>query len=97
MVVFPVLLTFINCWDVKWATRVQDTFTYAKLLALLVIITTGVYQLYAGKCSDFFDKLLFTFLCTLKKKNKYWYKKRLNTLLLSVGVGYNDNDYTTIM
>lgn len=43
------ILAFINCWDVKWATRVQDVFTYAKLLALFVIIFTGAYQLCNGK------------------------------------------------
>lgn len=43
------ILAFINCWDVKWATRVQDIFTYAKLLALFVIIFTGAYQLCTGK------------------------------------------------
>lgn len=41
-------LAFVNCWDVKWATRVQDVFTYAKLLALLVIISAGAYQLFKG-------------------------------------------------
>lgn len=47
---FTVVLTFINCWDVKWATNVQDIFTYAKLFALFLIIGFGIYLLGAGKC-----------------------------------------------
>lgn len=43
------VLTFVNCYDVKWATKVQDIFTYAKLLALFVIIGAGSYQLCLGK------------------------------------------------
>lgn len=50
---FSGILTFINCYDVKWATRVQDIFTYAKLLALFIIIAAGVYQLFEGKSSAF--------------------------------------------
>ena len=49
------LLTFVNCWDVKWSTRVQDTFTYAKLVALFIIIGTGIYQLCTGKASRRLD------------------------------------------
>ncbi|KAL5284307.1 SLC7A6.2 family protein [Megaselia abdita] len=47
------VLTFVNCWDVKWATKVQDIFTFAKLLALFVIIATGGYQLFLGKTEHF--------------------------------------------
>lgn len=49
MCLYAVVLTFVNCWDVKWATRVQDVFTYAKLLALFIIIATGACQLCNGK------------------------------------------------
>ena len=44
-----VILTFVNCADVTWATRVQDIFTYAKLLALFIIMATGVVQLGKGE------------------------------------------------
>ncbi|XP_075214052.1 L-type amino acid transporter minidiscs [Lycorma delicatula] len=42
------LLTAINCYNVRWATRVQDIFTATKILALILIIIVGLWMLMKG-------------------------------------------------
>ncbi|CAK8681817.1 large neutral amino acids transporter small subunit 2-like [Clavelina lepadiformis] len=47
-----VILTWVNCKSVKWATTVQDLFTAAKLLALVVIIIAGFVEIFKGNATS---------------------------------------------
>ena len=50
LVFFVIALTmFINCASVKWATRIQDTFTFGKLIALAILIVIGLIEIGSGE------------------------------------------------
>ncbi|BFF96520.1 Y+L amino acid transporter 2-like [Drosophila madeirensis] len=49
------VLTVINCYNVKWVTRVTDIFTGTKVVALLVIVGAGVWYLADGN-TEHWDK-----------------------------------------
>ena len=43
------IIVFVNCASVRWATSMQVIFTAAKLLAIVILIITGLVRLGQGK------------------------------------------------
>lgn len=41
-------LTFINAYDVRFTTRVQNVFMFTKILALVIIIVGGIVWMAGG-------------------------------------------------
>ena len=46
---FSVLISFINCYSVKLATKVQNFFTVTKLIAIAIITVGGAVMISKGK------------------------------------------------
>uniref|UniRef100_A0A915MXS6 Amino acid transporter n=1 Tax=Meloidogyne javanica TaxID=6303 RepID=A0A915MXS6_MELJA len=44
-----VLLTFVNCANVRWSTRTQDWSTITKIVALALIVVAGLVNVILGK------------------------------------------------
>lgn len=42
------LLTFVNCYSVKWSTKLQDWLMFTKVVALLLVIVAGAVRLAQG-------------------------------------------------
>lgn len=53
-------LTAINCWNVKSVTRIQDIFTAAKVLALVVIILSGIAWLGLGHSENLQEPMKYS-------------------------------------
>lgn len=45
----PVCILFVNCYSVNLGMAVQNIFTSAKLVAVLIIICGGGWKLFQGK------------------------------------------------
>ena len=75
------LLTFVNCYSVKLSTKVQDLFTYGKLIAIATIVITGFTQLAQGNTQHFtfentetdFTKIALSFYSALFAYNGWNY------------------------
>ncbi|XP_075227961.1 L-type amino acid transporter sobremesa isoform X2 [Lycorma delicatula] len=47
------IIMFINCYSVSLATGVQNGFTAAKLISILIVICGGAYKLFQGNVQNF--------------------------------------------
>ncbi|XP_025831496.1 b(0,+)-type amino acid transporter 1-like [Agrilus planipennis] len=45
---FSVVILYVNCYSVNLATSVQNVFTAAKLVAILIVILGGAYKIIEG-------------------------------------------------
>lgn len=45
---FLVMILAVNCYSVNLATKVQNIFTAAKLVAIAIIVCGGAYKLILG-------------------------------------------------
>ena len=46
------MITFVNCASVKWATRMHIVFTVAKMVAIAMVIVTGLVRLGQGELNQ---------------------------------------------
>ena len=44
-----VLLMIVNCFNVRWAAKVQVVFAFSAVVALFIIIAIGLYAIATGK------------------------------------------------
>ena len=44
-----VVIMAVNGWSVRWATRVQDIFTYAKLICIAILVVIGIIEIARGR------------------------------------------------
>lgn len=47
--IFPGIITYINVTSVKWFVKIQNVFGSFKIIACLVVIGGGIYELVTGK------------------------------------------------
>lgn len=48
------VIVLVNCFSVKWASRVQIIFTVAKMAAIVMLILTGIVRIAQGDICHFY-------------------------------------------